>query len=179
MNATRVPKVMAPPVRRHPPAQTIAAIVTEPINSATAENADSKKTPDIWAVRCSLSSTANSSARRRSLPNSCTMRIPETVSWSEALSFATAERIARYALLTRTLNHHETTSIGGITAKVTSANRASIAIRMTTMPASLAKSARISTTPEVNASLMASTSVVTRVINRPTGVLSKNAEGSR
>ena len=41
MKATSVPNVIAPPVSRYPPAQTIAAIVTEPINSATAEKADS------------------------------------------------------------------------------------------------------------------------------------------
>jgi hypothetical protein len=95
MNATSVPKVIAPPVKRKPPAQTIAAIVTEPINSATAEKADSYRTPDICAVRCSASRTENSCATSGSRRNSCTIRIPETTSWSEAFSRATAVRMAR------------------------------------------------------------------------------------
>ena len=42
------------------------------------------------------------------------------------------------------------------------------------MPMSVKTSPMIETTPEVKSSLSTSTSFVTRVINRPTGVLSKN-----
>ena len=37
MKATNVPKVMAPPRMLQPPAQTIAASVTDPSSSTTAE----------------------------------------------------------------------------------------------------------------------------------------------
>ncbi len=46
--------------------------------------------------------------------------------------------------------------------------------RMTTMPTSFTTSATRVMTPEANISWMLSTSPVTRVTSRPTGVLSKN-----
>ena len=65
------------------------------------------------------------------------------------------------------------TMISGSTAKVISARRQSILSMMTTIPASTKMSSKIATTPEVNISLSASTSVVTRVTRRPTGLRSK------
>ena len=61
----------------------------------------------------------------------------------------------------------------GITAKVTSARRQSSASITPMIPTSVKRSPNTVTTPEVNSSLTASTSVVTRVISRPTGWRSK------
>ena len=61
----------------------------------------------------------------------------------------------------------------GITAKVTSARRQSSASITPMIPSSVNRSPNTVTTPEVNSSFTASTSVVTRVISRPTGFLSK------
>ena len=44
MKATSVPKVIAEARMRQPPAQTIAASVIDPTNSASAENIESKRT---------------------------------------------------------------------------------------------------------------------------------------
>ena len=61
----------------------------------------------------------------------------------------------------------------GITAKVTSASRQSMASIMPMMASSVKTSPKIVTTPEENSSFSVSTSEVTRVISRPTGFRSK------
>ncbi len=60
----------------------------------------------------------------------------------------------------------------GSTTKATSASRQFIASIATMMPTSTMTSPNTVITPEANRSLSASTSVVTRVISRPTGLLS-------
>ncbi|MND02183.1 hypothetical protein D3C83_214700 [compost metagenome] len=62
--------------------------------------------------------------------------------------------------------------MSGSTANATSASRQFIVSMTIMMPASVKTSPKIETTPEVNMSLMTSTSVVTRVIRRPTGLRS-------
>ena len=61
----------------------------------------------------------------------------------------------------------------GSTAKVTSASRKSSASITPMIPSRVNRSPNTVTTPEVNSSFTASTSVVTRVISRPTGLRSK------
>ena len=61
----------------------------------------------------------------------------------------------------------------GNTAKVISASRQLMFSMMTRMPSSTNTSSTIDTTPAVNISFSASTSLVTRVTRRPTGFLSK------
>ena len=62
--------------------------------------------------------------------------------------------------------------MSGSTEKATSASRQFIASSTTMMPASVNTSPKTVTTPEVNRSFSTSTSVVTRVISRPTGLRS-------
>ena len=62
--------------------------------------------------------------------------------------------------------------MSGSTAKATSARRQFIDSITIMIPASVKTSPKIDTTPDVNMSLMTSTSVVTRVISRPTGLRS-------
>ena len=64
--------------------------------------------------------------------------------------------------------------MSGSTAKVISASRQLMFNMMTRMPISTKTSSTIETTPAVNISFSASTSLVTRVTRRPTGFLSKN-----
>ena len=68
------------------------------------------------------------------------------------------------------------TTISGRTAKATSASRQFIDSITIMIPASVKTSPKIETTPEVNRSLITSTSVVTRVISRPTGIAIVEAE---
>ena len=58
--------------------------------------------------------------------------------------------------------------MSGSTEKVTSASRQSIHSRTPMMPASMKASPKTATTPDENRSFSASTSLVTRVISRPT-----------
>ena len=69
-------------------------------------------------------------------------------------------------------NHCETAMISGRTENATSANRQSITISTIMMPRSMKTSPKIDTTPAVNRSFRTSTSVVTRVMSRPTGLRS-------
>ena len=62
--------------------------------------------------------------------------------------------------------------MSGSTEKVTSASRQSIHSITIMMPASVNTSPNTLTTPEVNRSFRTSTSEVTRVISRPTGLRS-------
>ena len=65
-----------------------------------------------------------------------------------------------------------TSTISGSTENATSASRQSITSSTIMMPTSVNTSPKIETTPAVNSSLSTSTSVVTRVISRPTGLRS-------
>ncbi len=78
-------------------------------------------------------------------------------------------RTSRYDSRTWRRNHWVTTTISGSTAKDTAASRQSIVISTTRMPASMTMSPNTATTPAENRSFSASTSLVTRVISRPTG----------
>ena len=62
--------------------------------------------------------------------------------------------------------------MSGSTEKATSASRQSIISITAMMPTSVSTSPKIVTTPELKRSLMTSTSDVTRVIKRPTGLRS-------
>ena len=85
---------------------------------------------------------------------------------------ATQARTVRYDSRTFRRNHCVTSTISGRTAKVTSASRQSIVTRTIMIPTSVNTSPKIDTTPAVNMSFSTSTSVVTRVIRRPTGLRS-------
>ena len=63
-------------------------------------------------------------------------------------------------------------TISGSTENATSASRQSIQISTPMMPTSVNRSPKTETTPDVNSSFSTSTSVVTRVISRPTGLRS-------
>ena len=62
--------------------------------------------------------------------------------------------------------------MSGRTENATSASRQSIASSTIMIPTSVNTSPKTETTPEVNRSFSTSTSVVTRVISRPTGLRS-------
>ncbi len=81
-------------------------------------------------------------------------------------------RTVRYDSRTFRRNHWVTTTISGSTANVTSASRQFIDNSTIMIPASVNTSPKMETTPDVKRSLMTSTSVVTRVIRRPTGLRS-------
>ena len=78
-------------------------------------------------------------------------------------------RTVRYDSRTFTRNHCVTTAISGSTTKLASASRQSIPSITIMIPASVKMSPNTATTPAVNSSLSTSTSLVTRVISRPTG----------
>ena len=81
-------------------------------------------------------------------------------------------RTTRYDSRTLRRNHCVTSTMSGSTAKATSASRQFIQSITTMMPTSVNTSPKIVTTPDVNRSFSTSTSVVTRVISRPTGLRS-------
>ncbi len=85
---------------------------------------------------------------------------------------AIAMRIRRYDSRTLSRKILVANTISGSTAKVMSASFQFILSMMPTIPASTNTSSKMDTTPEVNISFNASTSVVTRVTSRPTGFLS-------
>src|SRR5208282_5528679 len=101
--------------------------------------------------------------------------IPETASCKYALIRAIAVRIRRYESRTLSRKILVAYTISGSIAKVMSASFQFIFIMIAIMPASTKTSSKMETTPAVNISFSASTSVVTRVTSRPTGFLSKNA----
>jgi hypothetical protein len=82
---------------------------------------------------------------------------------------AISRRTVLYDSRTFRRNHCVTSTMSGSTAKATSASCQFIVSMTIMMPASVNTSPKIDTTPDVNMSLMTSTSVVTRVISRPTG----------
>ena len=81
-------------------------------------------------------------------------------------------RTTRYDSRTFRRNHWVTSTMSGSTEKATIASRQFIQTIMAMMPASVNTSPNTVTTPDVNRSLSTSTSEVTRVINRPTGLRS-------
>jgi hypothetical protein len=81
-------------------------------------------------------------------------------------------RTVRYDSRTFLRNHWVTSQMNGSTENATMARRQSIQTIITMMPTSVNRSPKMDTTPEVNRSFRTSTSVVTRVINRPTGLRS-------
>ncbi len=81
-------------------------------------------------------------------------------------------RTTRYESRTLRRNHCVTRTINGSTEKATSASRQSIHSITPMMPASVNRSPKTVTTPDVKRSLSTSTSDVTRVIRRPTGLRS-------
>ena len=81
-------------------------------------------------------------------------------------------RTRRYESRTLRRNHCVTRPISGSTENATSASRQFIQNIMTMMPTSVNRSPNTVTTPDVNRSFSTSTSEVTRVISRPTGLRS-------
>ena len=78
-------------------------------------------------------------------------------------------RTVRYDSRTFVRNHWVTMAMRGSTEKATSARRQSSHRRTHVIPTSVNRSPNTETTPDVNSSFRTSTSVVTRVIRRPTG----------
>ncbi len=126
----------------------------------------------MLASRCFRLISSNRSKVRRSRRKSCTVGMPVMCSCRNALIRATQARTVRYDSRTLRRNHCVTRTMSGRTAKVTSASRQSIVTSTIMMPASVKMSPKMETTPAVNMSLSTSTSVVTRVMSRPTGLRS-------
>ena len=87
---------------------------------------------------------------------------------------ATQRRTSRKVAREPARNQFVTTKKSGITEKVTRASFQFMATITPMIPKSVKRSPNTVTTPEVKSSLTASTSVVTRVMSRPTGFWSKN-----
>ena len=85
-----------------------------------------------------------------------------------------ASRVRTFRYDSRALrrNHCVTITISGSTENATSASRQSMSNNTIMIPVSVNRSPNTETTPELNRSFRASTSVVTRVISRPTGLRS-------
>ena len=98
--------------------------------------------------------------------------MPVMFSCRNALIRAICSRTRRYDSRAFMRNQCVTHAIPGSTAKVTRARRQSIHSRTIMMPASMKTSRNTVTTPDVNSSFRVSTSEVTRVISRPTGLRS-------
>ena len=81
-------------------------------------------------------------------------------------------RTTRYDSRTLLRNHCVTSTMSGSTEKATRASRQFIHIIVAMIPTSVNTSPNTVTTPDVNRSLSTSTSEVTRVISRPTGLRS-------
>ena len=104
--------------------------------------------------------------------NSCTVDIPVMFSWRNALIRAIQPRTRLYESRTLRRNHWVTSTMSGSTENATSASRQFIQSITIMMPASVNTSPNTVMTPEVKRSLMTSTSDVTRVMSRPTGLRS-------
>ena len=87
--------------------------------------------------------------------------------------------MSRNASRTRRRKTRAVSHTSGMTEKVTSASRQSMASIMPMMARSVNTSPKRVTTPEEKSSFSVSTSDVTRVISRPTGLRSKKAMLSR
>ena len=114
-------------------------------------------------------SRSNAAKLRASRRNSCTVDIPLMFSCSDALICAIQPRTARYDARALRRNHCVTSAMSGSTENATSASRQSIHSSTPMMPTSSTMSRNTEMTPDANRSFSASTSVVTRVIRRPTG----------
>ena len=114
----------------------------------------------------------NCSKLRPSRRKSCTVAMPVTFSCRNALIRAICSRTRRYDSRAFFRNQCVTQAMAGRTAKTTSARRQSIQSSTSMMPASRKTSRNTVTTPEANSSFRVSTSEVTRVISRPTGLRS-------
>ena len=126
----------------------------------------------MFASLCFLSISSKRSKFSASRRNSCTVDIPVMFSCRKALMRAIHARTTRYDSRTLRLNHCVMNAMSGSTEKATSARRQFIASMTTMIPASVNTSPKIVTTPDVNRSFRTSTSEVTRVIRRPTGLRS-------
>ena len=104
--------------------------------------------------------------------------MPDSVSCRNALMRASRSRIARYVARVRMRKKFSRNSSRGNSANATSANWKSIDSMMQTIPVRVRTSMKMVSVPAENASLMASTSVVSRVTSRPAGVRSKKLAGS-
>ena len=93
-------------------------------------------------------------------------------SCKKALIRAIQPRTLRYDSRAPFRNQWVTTAIAGSTENATSASRQSITSRTIMMPASVKTSRKTEMMPDAKRSLSASTSVVTRVMSRPTGLRS-------
>ena len=127
----------------------------------------------MLASACRRLISANAARFLSSRRNSCTTAIPDRFSCRNALIRATHRRVSRNELRAPLRNQFVTAKKRGMTANVT---RASRQLRLTItamMPTRAKRSPKTVTTPEVKSSLTASTSVVTRVMSRPTGLRSK------
>ena len=98
--------------------------------------------------------------------------MPVRFSCRKAFRRDTHVRTSRYDSRTLRRNHCVTIRISGSTQNVSSASRQSSDTSTTMMPSSDSTSPNTDTTPDVNRSLIASTSLVTRVMSRPTGLRS-------
>ena len=99
--------------------------------------------------------------------------MPERFSWRKAPIRATHLRVSRKLSRAPRRNQSVTRKKKGSTEKVTRASRQSRASITPMIPKRVKRSPKTVTTPEVKSSLIASTSVVTRVMSRPTGFRSK------
>ena len=99
--------------------------------------------------------------------------MPVMCSCRNALILAIQVRTLRYDSRTLRRNHCVTSAISGSTVKAIAARRQSMIASAPMIPISRKMSPNTDTTPAVKSSLSTSTSVVTRVISRPTGFLSK------
>ncbi len=133
----------------------------------------------MFASRCFALISSNREKFIASRRNSCTVDIPVMFSCRKALIRAIQVRTVRYDSRTFRRNHCVTSTMSGSTAKVASARCQSITSSTTMMPRSVNTSPKIDTTPDVNRSFSTSTSLVTRVMRRPTGLRSKNRTSSR
>ena len=86
---------------------------------------------------------------------------------------ASRTRISPNAWRTRRRKILAVSQTSGMTANVTSASRTSIASIIPMIATRVKTSPKIVTTPDENSSFSVSTSDVTRVISRPTGLRSK------
>ena len=104
--------------------------------------------------------------------------MPVMRSCRKELIRASRVRMSRYALRTFRRKIEAAMMTSGSTANETSASRQSSSSIAVTIAPIVKMSPKIVTTPEVNISFSTSTSLVTRVISRPTGFRSKNASSS-
>ena len=129
----------------------------------------------MFAARWASLTSANAFAATRSRRKSWTIAIPEMCSWRNAFTRAILTRTSRYVSRAPLRNQFVTQSIGTRIPNVMAASAGFSTKRMTTIPVRTTTSPSSATKPDVKSSFRASTSVVRRVMRRPTGVRSKTA----